>query len=89
MSLRRETDQLRRRVQRLPSLNTGPELPFPEWLYEISPSYVWDWPYLRFIIRDLENMTSGELTRMMIFLHTRHGKSSLVTERLYRLQVGY
>jgi predicted phage terminase large subunit-like protein len=54
---------------------------FPQWLGEVSPEWRWDWRHLRLIQEKLAGVTRGELTRLMIFLPPRHGKTELVTIR--------
>lgn len=62
--------------------------PFRRWLPVVSPAWVWTWNYQLEIIQHLDKITSGELTRLMLFLPPRHGKSELVTIRypVWRLE---
>lgn len=56
-------------------------LPFGDWLPIVTPTWRWDWHYLRYIREYLDKVTSGELDRLMLFLPPRHGKSEMVTIR--------
>lgn len=57
------------------------EMTLDEWLRMISPTYRWDWPYLVFLLSELEGVAGGITRRLMIFMPPRHGKSALVTVR--------
>lgn len=77
----------------LPKLNSGSftfdtqprngrvGLPFDRWLSQVTPSYSWEWPHLRYIRTALEQVTSGAINRLMIFCPPRHGKSAMTTIR--------
>lgn len=62
--------------------------PFGAWLHEVTPSFTWDAAHLLLIRDKLEAIERGELSRLMIFLPPRHGKSELATVRypVWRLQ---
>lgn len=62
--------------------------PFPDWLKEVSPSFHWDWAYLRYIQNQLARVTSGDIKRLMLFVPPRHGKTEMTTIRypVYRLE---
>lgn len=49
---------------------------------------VWDWHHTAYIRAQLDRVTSGEITRMMLFVPPRHGKSELATIHYpaYRLE---
>ncbi len=84
----------------LPKLNTGPftfggqprngrvGLPFDQWLSQVTPSYSWEWPHLRYIRTALDQVTSGAINRLMIFCPPQHGKSQQTTIRypVWRLE---
>ena len=55
---------------------------FSAWLPEVSPTFTWTWPHLQYIIPKVEQVISGEIKKLMIFLPPRHGKSECVTVRL-------
>jgi len=67
---------------------TAPLPTFDAWLPQVSPHLIWDWPHLVHTQRHLEAVTSGEVTRLMIFEPPRHGKSEMVTIHYpaYRLE---
>lgn len=62
--------------------------PFADWLPLVTPSYTWTWPYLAYIQKLLDKVTSGEIKRLLIFLPPRHGKTELTTIRyaVWRLE---
>ena len=62
--------------------------PFTSWLAEVTPAYTWDWPHLVHIRQHLDQITSGAITKLMIFVPPRHGKSELTTIRypVYRME---
>ena len=62
--------------------------PFPDWLKEVSPSFRWDWAYLRYIQAQLDRVTRGEIKRLMLFVPPRHGKTEMTTIRypVWRLE---
>jgi len=55
---------------------------FSEWLHEASPELNWDYPHLQYIQQKIEDVLSGKIKRLMIFMSPQHGKSSCVTIRL-------
>lgn len=55
--------------------------PFRDWLAQVSPSWTWDYPYLRHIQGYLDRVTEGSLRRLMLFLPPRHGKTEMTTIR--------
>ncbi len=64
-------------------------IPFANWLYEVSPTWSWDWTWQLYVIGLLKRVTDGSIKKLMIFLPPRHGKSELVTVRypVWRLEV--
>lgn len=54
---------------------------FGFWLKRVTPTWSWDWDYLRFIRSYLSLVTSGKVKRLMLFIPPRHGKSEMVTIR--------
>lgn len=62
--------------------------PFNWWLPAVTPAFRWDWPYLRYIQACLDQVTTGEIKRLMIFVPPRHGKSEMATIRypIWRLE---
>jgi predicted phage terminase large subunit-like protein len=54
----------------------------------VSPALRWDWAHTAYIREQLDRVTSGEITRMMLFVPPRHGKSELATIHYpaYRLE---
>ncbi len=61
---------------------------FDSWLKAVTPSYRWDWPHLVYLREFLDRVTAGEITRLMIFMPPRHGKTEMVTIRypVWRLE---
>lgn len=61
--------------------------PFLEWLQKVSPTWIWTWAYLIYIQGYLQQITDGEIDRLMLFIPPRHGKSEQTTVRypIYRL----
>ena len=55
--------------------------PFPRWLKNISPDWNWHAPHLVYLQGILEQVTAGELRRLVISMPPRHGKSEQVTVR--------
>jgi predicted phage terminase large subunit-like protein len=55
--------------------------PFAAFLRRISPDWQWDTPHLAHICNKLEQVTSGDIMRLMLFLPPRHGKSEMTTVR--------
>lgn len=48
---------------------------FGEWLHAVAPQYVWDWPHLVAIRRELAAIESGTIDRLLITAPPQHGKS--------------
>src|SRR5262249_33164286 len=62
---------------------------FADWLPLVSPSpWRWDWPHLRLIRSRLDQVTRGELPRLILTVPPQHGKSELATIRypVWRLE---
>jgi predicted phage terminase large subunit-like protein len=61
---------------------------FENWLTQVSPNFTWSWDHLRFIREHLDDITAGTLSRLVITVPPRHGKSELGTIRypVFRLQ---
>lgn len=60
---------------------------FGAFLQSVTPQYTWDWPYLQYIRKHLQDITDGKLTRLIISVPPQHGKSAMTTVRypVYRL----
>jgi len=60
---------------------------FGAFLQSVTPDYTWDWPYLQYIRKHLQDITDGKLTRLIISVPPQHGKSAMTTVRypVYRL----
>ena len=54
---------------------------FTRWLPQVTPTWTWTWRYQAEIYEHLEQLTAGEIDRLMLFVPPRHGKSELVTIR--------
>ena len=54
---------------------------FHDWLKHVTPNYDWDAKHHKYICEQLAKVDSGEITRLMINVPPRHGKSELVTVR--------
>ena len=52
-----------------------------DWLYEVSPTFNWDWPYLAYTTQKLEDLYHGVIKRLIIEMPPRHGKSTLASVR--------
>lgn len=78
----------------LPAVDTGPftfgergaksekgALPFDSWLPVVTPAYSWQWDYLKYVRRYLDQLTAGSIKKLMLFLPPRHGKSEMATVR--------
>ena len=76
----------------LPKIDTGPfafgtgnkagkQTAFPNWLNTVTPTWRWNWQYLKFIQEHLDKLTRKEIDRLMLFVPPRHGKSEMVTVR--------
>ena len=70
-----------KRAKALAALNQPTRPNFEDWLPQITPSYSWDWPHLRYVYQHLRRVTRGDCRRLMIFMPPRHGKSQCVTMR--------
>ena len=64
------------------------EYAFEQWLPAVSPTWTWDWAYLRYIQAQLARVTRREVDRLMLFVPPRHGKSEMTTVRypIWRLE---
>ena len=72
----------------LDALLLRPETPlFRDWLPQVSPTYRWDWPHLRYLQDRLQRVADGSLKRLIISCPPRHGKTEQGTVRypVYRL----
>lgn len=61
---------------------------FGQWLEGATPAYRWDWPHLRRLQAALDQITQGQLDRLIVLMPPRHGKSECCTIRYpaYRLE---
>jgi hypothetical protein len=57
------------------------DLTYRQWLPLASPEMNWDWDYLVHIAKKLEQVATGEIDRLMIFVPPQHGKSQIGTIR--------
>lgn len=59
-----------------------------DWLEIISPTWTWRWKYQLYIQHYMDQITAGELEKLMLFIPPRHGKSEMVTVRypVYRIE---
>lgn len=64
------------------------EKTFDLWLAEVSPTWTWHWPHLRFMRDQLADVTAGRLRFLMQFCPPRHGKTEQNTVRYaaYRIE---
>lgn len=83
-----------------PRIDTGPlfhfgtrtkqtKSSFDKWLSQVTPTYSWEWPHLKYIRREgLDKVTSGAINRLMVFVPPQHGKSQMTTIRypVWRLE---
>jgi len=62
--------------------------PFDDWLEQVNPNWHWQWQHLVHTRRYLDQVTSGEVKRLMICEPPRHGKTEMVTVRypVWRLE---
>lgn len=77
-----------------PRINTGPfnfstkekkakgkrkhPLPFVDFVSRVNPRYKW-YPHVKQLAAALQRVADGELSRLMVFMPPRHGKSELVS----------
>jgi len=54
---------------------------FEPWLEQVTPAYTWQVDHLAYIRAALDQVTSGAISRLMIFCPPRHGKSAMTTIR--------
>jgi predicted phage terminase large subunit-like protein len=54
---------------------------FAKWLADGAPNMQWDGRHHLHVLKKLNEVTSGDCRRLMIFMPPRHGKSELVTMR--------
>jgi len=54
---------------------------FEKWLRENFPTMKWGFRHQRYLYEKLWRITTGQCTRLMIFMPPRHGKTELVTIR--------
>lgn len=54
---------------------------FQDWLPIVTPRYTWDWKHLQAIYSKLDDIVTGKINRLMIFMPPRHGKTEAVTVR--------
>jgi len=57
------------------------DMTFAGFLHQVSPTYRWDYPYLRYIQRALQLMTDGVTEKLMILSPPRHIKTAMTTVR--------
>lgn len=84
MNLRGRIEALEAEIElrkRLAARRSAQNLPFDEWLEEVTPGFSWDWPHIVCIREHLDRVTAGEIRKLMIFVPPRHGKSELATVR--------
>ena len=79
MNLKRQTDDIRHRLNRLSILNSDSQLNFAAWCRLTSPKLNWDWDHIQYLIPLLEEMMAGRLKRLMISAPPRHGKTELIS----------
>lgn len=63
------------------SAGRGTASTFDQWLTAVSPSWHWHWQHLKYIRKQLDRITNGEINRLMLFVPPRHGKSEMTTVR--------
>ena len=61
--------------------NMRKTISFPDWLPQVTPKYTWTWIHLQPIFKALNDIATGKIKRLMIFLPPRSGKSETVTVR--------
>lgn len=57
-------------------------VPYQEWLQTVSPEMIWDQPFHGVIASQIDRVLAGNLTKLMLSLPPRAGKSESVTIRL-------
>lgn len=55
---------------------------FGDWCKVVSPTFSWDWDYLKFIRDKLQPVIDGKPRKIILCIPPRHGKSEQVTVRL-------
>lgn len=56
--------------------------PYQKWLCSASPEYTWSKPVHKVLCDHVDDMISGRIRRLAIFMPPRLGKSACITERL-------
>lgn len=74
-------DQTRETAKKVREQLEANALEFPAWLPIVSPSYTWDWKHQKYLYKQLDRVTTGEVNRMQIAMPPRHTKSETVTVR--------
>lgn len=61
---------------------------FDLWLEQVNPNWHWDWWHLVYTRQFLDQVTTGDISRLMILEPPRHGKTEMVTVRypVWRLE---
>lgn len=61
---------------------------FGAWLPQVTPKYDWDLPHLVHIREHLDAVTDGEISKLILEVPVRHGKTELVSVRypVYRIE---
>lgn len=58
------------------------QLSFEEYLKTVTPSFQWDWAYLKYIRELLKPIIYEKNKKIMVSIPPRHGKSEMITVRL-------
>lgn len=66
-------------LEQIDRLLNDPLLNFEPWAQAISPKLSWHMPHLRYLNRQLERLTNGEIKRLAIAMPPRHGKTTNTT----------
>src|SRR5262249_3236217 len=66
-------EEARRELQRR-AVSRARQTPFQDWLGEVTPAYTWDGDQLVFMQQQLARVSSGDITKLMLFVPPRHGK---------------
>ncbi|MEM4406551.1 MAG: phage terminase large subunit [Candidatus Methanomethylicaceae archaeon] len=79
-------DRVERTIKRIERWipSSGPRIgrmSLNDWLRTVTPHYHWDWYYIQYLCRELENVAEGRTSRLMVLMPPRHGKTALITVR--------
>jgi predicted phage terminase large subunit-like protein len=69
------------RVRNVRPPEPAARIPLVEWNEAVTPTWNWRWPHLAYVQEQLDRVTSGEITRLILQMPPRHGKTETATVR--------